>query len=147
MQSDNSNIQLHQLEPFDDERAFQYLDHMLVAKDRTLNLLQKDLVSEVIATNNNPVFIRMLMSEIEKWKSTDNVVAVPFVSFKKLFTRLFTLPNTIHQSGVCLLSLKMCLGPSLSCQFWEYAGNWRNLIGCLRRLKLRTLTSHENQNH
>ena len=78
MQSDN--IQLHQLAPFGEERAFQYLDHMLVAKDRTLNLLQKDLVSGIIATNNNPVFIRMLMSEIEEWKSTDNVVAVPFVS-------------------------------------------------------------------
>lgn len=85
MQSDNLNIQLHRLTPFDEERAFQYLDHMLVEKDRTLNLLQKDLVSGVIATNSNPVFIRMLMSEIEKWKSTDNVTAVPFVSFLNLF--------------------------------------------------------------
>ena len=108
MQSDNSNIQLHQLEPFDDERAFQYLDHMLVAKDRTLNLLQKDLVSEVIATNNNPVFIRMLMSEIEKWKSTDNVVAVPFVSSKELFTRLFTLPNTIYYHHSIHFGLVSC---------------------------------------
>ena len=35
----------------------------------------------------------------------------------------------IHQSGVCLPSLKKRLRPSLSCRFLEYAGNERNLIG------------------
>ena len=75
------NAKILQLLPFDEERAFQYLDHMLVEKDRTLNALQKDLVSSAISTNNNPVFIRMLMSEIETWKSSEKV-EVPFVSIK-----------------------------------------------------------------
>ena len=35
----------------------------------------------------------------------------------------------MHQSGVCLPSLKKRLRPSLSCQFLEYAENKRNLIG------------------
>ena len=44
-------------------------------------------------------------------------------------------PWTIHQSGVCLPSLKKRPEPSLSCRFLEYAGNWRNLIGWFRRLE------------
>ena len=45
------------------------------------------------------------------------------------------------------LSLKKCLRPSLSCQFLEYAGNWRNLIGCFRRLETKDhWLFTENQN-
>ena len=42
--------------------------------------------------------------------------------------------SIMHQSGVCLPSFKKRLGPSLSCRFLEYAGNWKNLISWFRRL-------------
>ena len=44
--------------------------------------------------------------------------------------------NGIHQSRVCLPSLKKRLRPSVTCRFLEYAGNERNLIGePFRRLR------------
>ena len=43
----------------------------------------------------------------------------------------------IHQSRVCLPSLKKRMGSSLSCRFLEHARNWRNLIGWFRGWKLK----------
>ena len=43
----------------------------------------------------------------------------------------------IHQSRVCLPSLKKRMGSSLSYRFLEHARNWRNLIGWFRGWKLK----------
>ena len=60
----------------------------------------------------------------EVFRNTNIIYTRPHLNF------LFA----IHQSGVCLPSLKKRLRPSLSCRFLEYAGNERNLIGLFRRL-------------
>ena len=41
----------------------------------------------------------------------------------------------IHQSRVCLPSLKKRMGSSLSYRFLEHARNWRNLISWFRKLE------------
>ena len=66
-----------------------------------------------------------------------NWYSIVVISCLSVYTNKKIL-KLIHQPSISVPSLKRRLGSSLSCRFLGYAGNQRNLIGCLGDWELKT---------